>query len=448
MPATQFSERFLSSLPSGVSPEDVHVISCAAVAVPVTELNPEEKLVVSSFTKAGPDSMVNENGNPTVMRVQAWMCHEGFNRNNQGFVKEELEIAAKGLFAAPNFGVMDFNHSAVMPWSDEPKVIGLWYKAEFAFDQKAEKWGILATGMLWSWLFPEHADKLLADQARRGHMRFSMAAIAGSTELVTLAEGKHGAILHNPIFFTVSALDVPPADAHASGVGSEDTEDDDDTIRQRLAQVAALHPWSAASIKQEDRMNDSEVIKQLTEDRIAAETALKAFEEAAKTDAQKLATEVANLTEKVEKAAITISELETVREGLVADKETAAVRIAELEAQVAELETFKNEVESAKAAAARAELSAARVAELPETIRLIHSKKDEAIRTRIEDKWVAMSDEEWSDYKELMQYVPETKAPMKVSFLDRSRTAAEILNLSTDTEDTDDLSTRAKSLLR
>ena len=444
-----FSTRFLQSLPEGITAEDVHVVQCAASVVPVQELTPDEKIVLSSFSKAGPDSIVDSNGKPTVMRVVAWMCHEGVNDNRQMFVKEELETAAKDLFKAPHFGVMDFNHSAVLPWSEEPKVIGLWYKAEFAFDTKAKKWGILATGMLWSWLFPDHADKLLADQARRGYMRFSMAAIAGSHEYITAEDGKPATIIHNPVFCTVSALDVPPADPDAKGMGSEDgDEDDDQKLKNTLVAMAASHPWAGdvstivTSKKQGERMNDTEIIQQLTEDRVRAETALQDLVNTTTAEKAGFEAKIAELTAKIAELETTHEELTMARTALAQDRETLAAKVEELTAQITELADFKAGVEAAQAAAEQTARLASRIADLPENVRLIHARKTDEARLRVEKKWMGMSDEEWKVYlvEELLGYNPDKTV---ISYLDRSSRLPDVAG----TDETD-FSSIARSLLR
>ena len=438
-----FSERFLQSLPEGADPSDVRIIQCAATVVPVEQMAPEEEMIVAQFVKARPDQ-VNEKGKPTIMRVMAWMVHEGVNGNNQRFIGEELKQAAVGLFQSPNFGVMDFNHSAVRPFSEDPKVIGVWYKATYAFDSKAGKWGILATGMIWSWLFPDIADLLLAEQVRRKKISFSMAAIASSIEFVETT-GRPEQILHNPVFFTVSALDVPPADPDAVGLGTEDEDEDEDTLKQKVLQLAQWTHATHSKPNQGDIMEQNELIQQLTEARLTAEQAVKDLEAAHATEKETLAKKVEELEAKIAEMATSMDELKTVRDALAAEHEAALTKVTEMETELAELRTFKSEADAKVAEEAKTAKLASRVAELPESVRLIHAGRDEETRSRVEAKWMAMDDDQWKVYveDELLPFAPSN---MRVSFLERSRQAGNLPNFAPDSES--DLSTRAKSLLR
>jgi hypothetical protein len=116
-------------------------------------------------------------------------------------------------------------------------IIGVWTKLDYAFDQKAVDgqgaWGILAEGVMFAWAYPEIADQMLAEQGRNETVDFSMACIPSSVEFGEI-DGKRAAILHNPIFFTLSALDVPPGDKDAVGVVKEG--DDSENVEQNLKQ--------------------------------------------------------------------------------------------------------------------------------------------------------------------------------------------------------------------
>ena len=433
------SQRFINSLPSGVRPEDVHILSCTASLQP-DELTDADKLVVASVTERASVPLLNSEGKPTVMKVVAWMVHEGVNGNRQGFVKAELEALAPTLFRAPNFGVMDWNHSAVALFSDDPKVIGVWYNATYAFDPAAQKWGILATGMMFSWLFPEQANSLLADQHRLGGMRFSMACQTTNSELMADANGKY-MMLHNPVFFTVSALDVPPADKAAMGEGTENPDVSVDTIRQRLVAVANHAPWQEMRAAQHkpaspkgERM-DPEVLEGLVSAKIKAEADLAALTEkyaaalaeitvkdAAITAAEFVKTKLVELeTEAVATKDLStkFAELETVRDALVAEKDVALGKVTELEAKVAELQVIADAVAATAAEKAKADLLASRIELLPVAYRKAHEARDEEKRTAIETRWVAMSGEDFGAVvEEIAAAVGITG--IRVSFLDRS----------------------------
>src|SRR5258705_11251306 len=92
-----------------------------------------------------------ENGKPRMLFMNAWMAHEGRNLNGDAFVNEELrQRVREGLFVPPFAGMIDLDHDFTAR--------GFWYKAAYAFDEQANKWGILATGAVWAWRYPELAD--------------------------------------------------------------------------------------------------------------------------------------------------------------------------------------------------------------------------------------------------------------------------------------------------
>ena len=80
-----------------------------------------------------------ENGKPKMLFINAWIVHEGRNLNGDAFIAEELkERVNQGLFSPPFAGMIDLDHDFTAR--------GFWYKAAYAFDQAANKWGIFATG--------------------------------------------------------------------------------------------------------------------------------------------------------------------------------------------------------------------------------------------------------------------------------------------------------------
>lgn len=428
------SDRFIKALPSGIKPEHVRIIDCIAVAQP-QDLTEQEKLVVASVTDKASVPLINPEGKPTVMKVVAWMAHEGVNRNRQGFVKAELEALAPTLFRAPDFGVMDWNHSAVALFSDDPKLIGIWYNASFAFDEKAQKWGIIATGMLFSWLFPEQANSLLADETRLGSMRFSMACIPDTIEISKDEKGSFE-ILHNPVFFTVSALDVAPADPNAVGLGSEDPDQNVETIRQRLLNVANTKPWQKLLAAKMQGEPMDELIKELTEARIKAEREAGAitekFSQAEKsltsaTEAlETMTSEVAALKAKAEglqasfdDSAAKYAELETARDAAIAERDALKEQVAALTLQVEELTKVTDQVAAEAEDTARKATLEARIAALPESYRKAHLAKPEEKRTLIEARWISKTAEEWDAFikEDLAGFAPQD---IRVSFLQRT----------------------------
>jgi hypothetical protein len=226
-------QKLAALLPDGYDVENARVVIASGTAEPLEGLTAEEEQVLAEVTKDAKGPRRITDGRPTLMRVVAWMVHEGVNRNRDAFVKEELQQAA-GKINPSHPLVMDWNHSAVLGGSD--KVIGVWTKAEYAFDQKAKDgkgaWGILVEGVMFAWLYPDIADTMLADQSRKGAIEFSMACIPASVEFGRDEQGSF-ATLHNPVFFTNSGLDVPPGDPDAKGLGKEGA-DTADALRQQL----------------------------------------------------------------------------------------------------------------------------------------------------------------------------------------------------------------------
>lgn len=429
----RLSDRLLASLPEGVTPEQLIELEVSAAAQAV-ELTDDDVLVKAGLVKAGPP-VLNADRKPTVMKIVAWMVHEGVNLNRQFFVSEDLQRIAPTLFTEPNFGVMDFNHSAARAFSEEPKVIGVWYKAQYLYDEAAKKYGILATGMMFSWLFPDHADTLLADQERLGKMRFSMMALPESVET---GEDENGPffIIHNPAFMTVSALDVPPADRHAVGVGSESVGADEDTLRQRLLVAALERPWqrevapkTAAEITpvvaNEGAAMDAEKIAELASEktRLEAEVARLSNElNSANTELQTKVSEhetaMAEVKASVEALTTKVTEAEVARDSAIAERDAATGRIAELEQRVAELAEFKASVEAKEAEAQRETKLAARKEQLPKSYVEAFDKKPEERRKVLEEKWLKMEDAEFAAYVEdELGYKPGTT----LSFYERSQ---------------------------
>jgi hypothetical protein len=358
-------------------------------------------------------------GLPTIIRATAWIGHEGRNRNGLRFLREELPAAAAKI-AEPNFLVMDFNHSAVQAQAPHPKAIGLWYRGAYAFDPKARAgdgaWGILLQGMAWAWAFPDYANELLAEQTRHGAIRFSMACLPESEELVREADGSSSMIAHNPVFFTLSALNVPPADPDALGLAVEG--DTSEGVEERHAEQLLGTPVLAAahahSNPQEDiRMpaNDPMTLEvavnkvaELSAELTTAQARVAELEEACRllADSQTKISDGRSIDQFVaDYAALetTMAELTASREAVTTELASAQATLAERTARLEELEAAEAVRQAEAVEAARVALVAARVASLPEAYREAHAKHAPEVRERIEAKWAAMSEEEFDVYK-------------------------------------------------
>lgn len=154
-----------------------------------------------------------ENGKPKMLFINAWVVHEGRNLNGDAFVAEELKARVnQGLFSPPFAGMIDLDHDFTAR--------GFWYKANYAFDDKAKRWGVLATGAIWAWRYKDLANFMLQEMATEGSVNVSMSAIAEVVEPTFTYPGFVGEktyIRHNPVFFTSAVLTVPPGDPDAKG---------------------------------------------------------------------------------------------------------------------------------------------------------------------------------------------------------------------------------------
>lgn len=436
----RLAERLSSRLPDGYAIENLRTLECSAhILDPAsTELEPLEMAVAQELREAGGPPLITDQ-KPTIMRVVAWVAHEGINRNRLAFRAEDLQAAATKI-APPNLLVMDFNHSAVRAYSMEEKVIGVWWKAEYAFDQAVGRHGLLATGIMWSWAFPDYADRMLAEQSRNGKIDFSMACISRTVTETSDEDGPYE-IAHDPVFFTFSALDVAPGDEGGNGEAKEGATDaEEEALKNRVKNRTELATADAAPVE----LDAKAVIAALTalaappphiaraseaapvpEDATMEELLAFLKENAAKvadrdtlvaleakvtdlvatlnTNAAEAATVQAALSELEAKHA----ETETAMSAVTTELEAANGRIAELEAALTERdEKLATYAEAEAKAAAEAKL-AARLAELPEHIKAAHDALSEDKRLEQEGRWAKKSDEEWAEVLETFALVPK-----------------------------------------
>ena len=432
--------------------------------ITVEKADAEQIQLAAAFNKATDDDeshsagppLINTDGNPTILKVSAWMVHADIvNRNGAMFEHDELEALSGTLWQAPNLGVMDWNHSALIPWEDSPEVIGVWYGAEFAFDDLANDgqgaFGLHVTGIQWAWLFPDQADSMIAEQERNGTVNFSMAAIPKTVEFRDDA-----IVLHNPAFLTNSALDRPPADVDAVGKVSEDPDLDPIALKEQLLTRAASAPvhttgfmqvddgsttlgqpvitttnaiidwgtsWStdqivwntpaqtvvASQIEESTMDEDTQAELQAkldeAEQKLADLTRNKATDELNEL-LSAAEEEVTRLTEENEALVTSLTEAETSKEALAGQIDEANAKIEELTTANVELSERIAEFETVQAEADLVELLDNRISELPDHYQDAHAKRDEESRERVEKKWANMDDDTWEAYKtdELLVY--------------------------------------------
>jgi hypothetical protein len=340
---------------------------------------------VQCFKQASPQ-LLDKQGRPRMLLLTAWIVHEGRNLNAQAFVKQELEKRVQqGLFSPPHPGMIDFNHDF------EPR--GIWYKSSFAFDPKADKWGIVASGALWAWRFPELADSLLAEMHREGSISVSMAALPESVEFTRNypeAEGEFTEVLHNPVFFATSVLSVPPADPNARGNASETDDDVPVPATKKAEEEPSVEPTPVLATKHKEDKTMEKELEVLQQELDDTKTALQASEdkvkelEESKTD---LEAKVAESETKIEALETKVGELE------IALKSVSDVK-TEIEGKLNEANDRLAEIESEKQEAAKDERLKTRIAELPKVVQENLDSHPEV--EDIKASWREMDDEEWN----------------------------------------------------
>jgi hypothetical protein len=295
-----------------------------------------------------------ENGRPKMLFIKAWIAHEGRNLNGDAFVAKELEARVNaGLFAPPYAGMIDYDHDFTAR--------GFWYKTSYAFDERANKWGILATGGVWAWRYPDLVEFANEQMQKQGYINVSMAAIPEVRETVVdypNALGQQTNILHNPVFFTSAILSVPPGDPDAKGITT--------TVEAAVIESQATNITREGSPMPDEIKTEIETLKatvaQLQQDN----------------DALKI---------KLTEAEVNLETVTNIKAGL--ENEFGAVK--------AELQVYKDkesvENESKKVAAEEAKF-AARLAKVPDVVKKNlekHANKDLVLA-----KWKDVSDEDWT----------------------------------------------------
>jgi hypothetical protein len=346
--------------------------------------------VNSAIQRASADtaavSLIGDNEKPRMLKITAWIAHGGKpNRNRQAFVAEDLEKrVAEGLFRAPYFGMVDFNHDF--------DAYGVWYKAEYLYDDKAGEYGILAEGAIFAWRYQDLADKTLAMMSRQGFVEVSMACQGLDYEFAEDDAGYYE-IIRNPVFFTTSVLDVPPADKNARGLATEDEQQSSEERKQELLTASADTP-------EEDNIMDEKLLEAIN----AAIQAAAEENRAALTELVAAATELPGVKAALETAEASVKELTEKLEAAESTKDEAEVKFnainEQLEKANEELEAlrkFKQEIDEANAEKERTERIEARVAELPESVAKALADMDEAKVERMKNRWAEMDDEVWAD---------------------------------------------------
>lgn len=445
------AKKIEAKLPAGRTINDLRLIRCAARVIE-EEANGIESLLVAQAVETSGQPPLLTNGKPTIMRIVAWMTHEGINLNRQSFLADDFGAAADAI-RIPNILPMDWNHSAFRSMSMDDKAIGVWYAAEKRWDPEAKDgkgaYGIMASGVVWSWLFPKYANEMMAEMQRSGNIEFSMACLPTSVETLRDAEGREYEILHKPVFLTNSALDVPPADPDAVGIGVEGSDDPalESRLKAKLTTSETVLP-AAASLNtnakdQEEGME--ELMKQANELKLALEAAKAQLTSLTLAQEQltKVQAELETANAEIEKLKAEMTEVASSRDAL---KEEAKAAVTEVEKVKAELETVNarlaeiTAVEEAEKAAAR---YTERLAKLPQSYREALEKRPEEERKRFEKKWTAASDEDWTEFAGEIAFAFKD---VRISYLERSQ--KEGGQLPTAGDESDDMKASLASIKR
>lgn len=346
--------------------------------------------------EAGPSLVVD--GKPRMLHLSAFIAHEGFNNNNDGFIADELKaIVNEGnLFQGSYAGIIDHHHDL------DP--IGYWYDAEYAFDPLAQKYGILAHGAIWAWRFQEIADKLLAEQVREGTVAVSMACLSKDVEHVDDG-GKGKDIIHNPTFIAASVLtDFPPADFYSRTIiedeGSKTSKEDRAILIRRTATLDPDETEDLMEIKEVvtallealgERDSDiTATVTQIVDDKFSEiKSSLSASADALVAAEEQITDLEANVVELGE----TAEEKNLAFEALREDKEGLDTKVEGLEE---ELRVY-HEAEEGRALE---EVKATRLNQLNATTRAKLDKLSDEKQESIMARWASLTDEEWESRME------------------------------------------------
>ena len=411
------------------------------------QLEEVEGIVQSYYQASRPKPVID--GKPRMLFLNAWMVHEGRNENGDAFVKEELERkVSEGLFSPPYAGMIDDDHDFMAR--------GFWYKTTFAFDKKANTWGIFAQGAIWAWRHPELADRLLAEMHRDGKVMVSMSAISESQELTQTYpgfEGKYTVVHHNPVFFTTSTLSVPPGDLEARGNATENpTEgiiDPSETHPEQTVSSEVNMDKEKDTTTQTDTAAEEDNQTASTEEETAEKESESSEETATTSEAESSETEsegsdsedtsaestsddtVVSLPDDIVALKAALEEAKVTIKALLSAKESLEAQVKELSDRLA---AFEKADEDKKAE----EKFEARMNELPEVVRT--SLEEHPERETVLARWRTLPDQEWELVSASLKAVDTG-----VSFTRRSETSG---TLPVGGGSTTDVTERLKSLLR
>lgn len=375
------------------------------VAAQVEEMEEVDDVLLEDLTKANAD-LLDKTGKPRMLRITAWIAHEGVNLNGDGFLRSDLEeVIDAGLFRSPNIGMIDWDHDFTP--------IGAWTSAKGDIDPKTGTYGILAEGAVFAWRFPEQTAYIEKTQKEKGNVPVSMAAKEQWFDHIKTADGRSARLVRKPAFFTTSVLTVAPGDPNARSFSGDDPDQLSVERELALSETATI-----ATLQEENKMEEKiinelkalpEEIRSVFKPVVEAAEKLPAAEEALRSKETELTAaneKVAALETQVTEAN---SQVEEVRVALEA-------KASELEAANVELETlraFKAEIDAKEEEKVLAEKKEARLAELSEATRKALEAKPEDVRNKIIERWVSQDEETWE--------ITKSSLSLSKSYEERSR---------------------------
>lgn len=339
-------------------------------------------------------------GRPRMLHLTAVIVHEGVNKNGDGFVAEDLIEAVnnKKLFKMGYGGVIDVNHDFAP--------VGYWYDSEVVQDPQTGSTAILAKGAIWAWLYPQVADKILADQQRFGKVKVSMTCLAKAEDIV-YEEDETGRLIQwnrNPVFVATTILfDQEPGDPLARGIAEEDPVILTDPEKKNTVLSSAAAENNEPLIDSEDEMTLEEIKALLSEqlgdnaDNVVSEITSK-LEEFTSQIADKT-NELSEAKNKIQELETTVADLNTQLEEARLFGEEQKELLATANQEVESLTERVSEFEAVEAERARQEIREARLNEVSESVRARLADKPEEIREAILDRWANQTDEEWEATK-------------------------------------------------
>jgi hypothetical protein len=393
----------MDDFPEVVPGEPLFLTARAKVRL-CTEDDEQAQDILEAISTAARVPIITD-GQPTKLLVDAWLVHEGKNNNRQVFHAEDFPEAA-AMITPPNLLPMDWNHGAVHQHDGEARAIGAWYAAAAEFDPEAYDGrgaeGIRTKGIVWAWAFPEHAAAMLEMQQVRGYVEFSMACIPTSVETGRDHNGSYVRI-KKPIFFTNSALNVPPADPDAKG----HIENAHSLLPSVAVDGTGHSPQDVplAAAREEESMIENDPVQETSVEAVVETPVVVAEEQEqlpAVTEQPPVVAELPVLAElqgALQTMTARAEDAELQRDALQAELETAVTQIRTLTEQLESAQAQVAAFEAARDAAVVETRWESRFAELPESYRTAFARRSEDEQKRFKDRWAVASDEAWTEFK-------------------------------------------------